>query len=78
MMSWASSTISCVLVLLASMSKVRMFADAVSYFQGIIDILTPYTLVKRFEHFIKGIKNDKVSRINLCSHGPRNQFPVLT
>lgn len=29
--------------------------------QGIIDILTPYTLVKRLEHFFKGIKNDKVS-----------------
>ena len=28
--------------------------------QGIIDILTPFTLVKRLEHFFKGLKHNKV------------------
>mgnify|MGYP001583809239 CR=1 FL=1 len=28
--------------------------------QGIIDILTPYTFVKKVEHFFRGLKYDKV------------------
>jgi hypothetical protein len=28
--------------------------------QGIIDILTPFTFVKRLEHFFKGLKHNKV------------------
>ena len=33
------------------------------YYLGIIDILTPYTLLKRFEHFFKGISADRVSAL---------------
>jgi 1-phosphatidylinositol-4-phosphate 5-kinase len=29
--------------------------------QGIIDILTPYTFIKKAEHFFKGLKHDPVS-----------------
>ena len=31
------------------------------YYLGIIDILTPYTVVKRAEHFWKGLSADRVS-----------------
>lgn len=31
------------------------------YYLGIIDILTPYSGVKRLEHFWKGLKADRVS-----------------
>ncbi|GAA5943316.1 1-phosphatidylinositol-4-phosphate 5-kinase [Sporobolomyces koalae] len=45
----------------------------VIYFLGIIDILTPYTFVKRLEHFFKGIKNDKqcISAIPPRQYGDR-------
>lgn len=31
------------------------------YFLGVIDILTPYSVVKRLEHVIKSIQHDRVS-----------------
>lgn len=31
------------------------------YYLGIIDILTPYTVVKRLEHVWKGMQTDRVS-----------------
>ena len=31
------------------------------YFMGVIDILTPYNIVKKTEHFWKSITQDKVS-----------------
>ena len=31
------------------------------YYLGIIDILTPYTVLKRMEHFWKGLSADRVS-----------------
>lgn len=38
------------------------------YYLGIIDILTPYSTVKRLEHFWKGLKADRVSVLvrNYC------------
>ena len=30
------------------------------YYLGVIDILTPYTVVKKLEHFWKGLKSDRV------------------
>jgi hypothetical protein len=32
------------------------------YYLGVIDILTPYTIVKKLEHFWKGLSADRVSR----------------
>ncbi|GAA5992114.1 hypothetical protein JCM5350_007016, partial [Sporobolomyces pararoseus] len=45
----------------------------VIYYLGIIDILTPYTLVKRLEHLFKGIKNDKhcISAVPPKEYGDR-------
>ncbi|GAA5860483.1 hypothetical protein JCM1840_000271 [Sporobolomyces johnsonii] len=45
----------------------------VIYYLGIIDILTPYTLVKRLEHFFKGFKHDKhmISAVPPREYGDR-------
>ncbi|GAA6015336.1 hypothetical protein JCM10207_008953 [Rhodosporidiobolus poonsookiae] len=45
----------------------------VIYYLGIIDILTPYTMVKRLEHFFKGMRNDKrlISAIPPKQYGDR-------
>ncbi|BGP16165.1 hypothetical protein JCM10213_006100 [Rhodosporidiobolus nylandii] len=45
----------------------------VIYYLGIIDILTPYTLVKRLEHFIKGCQHDKhmISAVPPKEYGDR-------
>jgi hypothetical protein len=32
------------------------------YYLGVIDILTPYSIVKKLEHFWKGLSADRVSR----------------
>lgn len=42
-------------------------ADLALTWQGIIDILTPYTLVKRLEHFFRGLKHNKVSARQLSN-----------
>lgn len=34
------------------------------YYLGIIDILTPYSVVKQLEHFWKGLKADRVSGLS--------------
>ncbi|KAK4053232.1 Phosphatidylinositol-4-phosphate 5-kinase [Microbotryomycetes sp. JL221] len=43
------------------------------YYLGIIDILTPYTLVKKLEHFFKGFKHDKhmISAVAPKEYGER-------
>lgn len=41
-------------------SRKEAMADIARLNQGIIDILTPFTLVKRLEHFFKGMKHNKV------------------
>ena len=33
------------------------------YYLGVIDILTPYSIVKKLEHFWKGLSADRVSRL---------------
>ncbi|GAA5918160.1 hypothetical protein JCM1841_005280 [Sporobolomyces salmonicolor] len=45
----------------------------VIYYLGIIDILTPYTVVKRLEHFFKGLKHDKhmISAVPPREYGDR-------
>ncbi|GAA5915587.1 hypothetical protein JCM6882_006384 [Rhodosporidiobolus microsporus] len=45
----------------------------VIYYLGIIDILTPYTLVKRLEHFVKGFSHDKhmISAVPPKEYGDR-------
>lgn len=37
------------------------------YYLGIIDILTPYSIVKRLEHVWKGFSADRVSQVTLTS-----------
>ena len=34
------------------------------YYLGVIDILTPYGVVKKLEHFYKGLKSDRVSVVS--------------
>ncbi|KAM0787848.1 hypothetical protein ACM66B_003901 [Microbotryomycetes sp. NB124-2] len=43
------------------------------YYLGIIDILTPYTFVKKLEHFFKGFKHDKhmISAVAPKEYGER-------
>ena len=36
------------------------------YYLGVIDILTPYSLVKKLEHLWKGLKSDRVSVDCVC------------
>ncbi|KAI9613517.1 hypothetical protein H4Q26_010124 [Puccinia striiformis f. sp. tritici PST-130] len=45
----------------------------VIYYLGIIDILTPYSVVKKFEHFWKGMSHDKdmISAIPPTEYGQR-------
>ncbi|GAA5977881.1 hypothetical protein JCM11641_006098 [Rhodosporidiobolus odoratus] len=45
----------------------------VIYYLGIIDILTPYTIVKRLEHFWKGLQHDKhmISPVHPREYGDR-------
>ncbi|GAA5989510.1 hypothetical protein JCM10908_000510 [Rhodotorula pacifica] len=45
----------------------------VIYYLGIIDILTPFTLVKRLEHFFKGMKHNKhmISAVPPREYGDR-------
>ncbi|GAA6027112.1 hypothetical protein JCM8097_002399 [Rhodosporidiobolus ruineniae] len=45
----------------------------VIYYLGIIDILTPYTLVKRLEHFFRGMKHNKhqISAVPPKEYGDR-------
>jgi len=38
-------------------------AMATLYYLGVIDILTPYSVIKRAEHFWKGLSADRVSGI---------------
>lgn len=38
------------------------------YYLGVIDILTPYSVVKQLEHFWKGLKADRVSIIDVRLH----------
>ena len=41
------------------------------YYLGVIDILTPYSLVKRAEHLWKGLKADRVSPFFfMCGRAP--------
>lgn len=43
------------------------------YFLGVIDILTPYNLVKQAEHFLKSFTQDKttISAVNPIEYGAR-------
>lgn len=43
-----------------------LFADT-GDLQGIIDILTPYTLIKKLEHFFRSMKHDGVSSVQRYS-----------
>lgn len=45
----------------------------VIYYLGIIDILTPYTLIKKFENFFKGFKYDRhmISAVPPVEYGDR-------
>lgn len=36
------------------------------YYLGVIDILTPYSIVKKLEHFWKGMSADRVSGLFAC------------
>jgi 1-phosphatidylinositol-4-phosphate 5-kinase len=38
------------------------------YYLGIIDILTPYTVVKRMEHLWKGMQADRVGGVKCQAH----------
>jgi 1-phosphatidylinositol-4-phosphate 5-kinase len=36
------------------------------YYLGVIDILTPYSVLKKLEHFWKGLSSDRVSLVDSC------------
>lgn len=38
---------------------------ATIYYLGVIDILTPYSMVKKLEHFWKGMSADRVGKFSL-------------
>lgn len=43
------------------------------YYMGVIDILTPYNFIKRTEHILKSITQDKdtISSVNPIAYGKR-------
>lgn len=46
------------------------------YYLGVIDILTPYSFVKKLEHFWKGMSADRVSQRHFCL-GSVHQFHIF-